>query len=104
MSELHRQNHLTDQSRGHMKIQICCISTVTRQDNGLPIEVCEEEYWIMQISAYLYPSLTKKYISNVKEAIDAKTKDATESLCLPKMNTKKPTRTNSVEMKKIVTN
>ena len=33
-----------------------------------------------------------------------KPRDATESLCLPKIKKNMPTRTNSVEMNKIVTN
>ena len=46
----------------------------TQQDTGysvvITIEVCAEENWMIQVSAYLYPSLPKKYnISNVKEAV-----------------------------------
>ena len=46
----------------------------TKQDTGytevITIEVCAEGNWLIQVSAYFYPSLSKKYnISNVKEAI-----------------------------------
>ena len=49
----------------------------TQEDTGysviVTIEVCPEGYWIIQVSAYFHPSLSKKYImSNVKEAAEIK--------------------------------
>ena len=46
----------------------------TQQDTGysvvITIEVCAEGNWLIQASAYFYPSLSKEYnISNVKEAV-----------------------------------
>ena len=61
------------------------------------IEVCAEGNWIIQVSTCFYPSLSKKvyYIKCLRDHRDTK-----ESLCLPKINTKMPTRTKSVEIHK----
>ena len=67
----------------------------------ITIEVCADGNWLIQVSAYFYPSLSKKvYYIKCKRS----RRDAMESLCLPKINTKIPTRTKTVEMNKIVTN
>ena len=67
----------------------------------ITIEVCADGNWLIQVSAYFYPSLSKKvYYIKCKRS----RRDAMESLCLLKINTKMPTRTKTVEMNKIVTN
>ena len=39
------------------------------------LEVCAERNWLIQVLAYFYPSLSKKYtISNVKQAVDMQRK------------------------------
>ena len=45
----------------------------TQQDAGysvvITIDVCAERNWLIQVSSYFHPSLSKKYISNMKEAV-----------------------------------
>ena len=44
----------------------------TQQDTGysvvITIDVCVEGNWLIQVSADFYPSLSKMYLSNVKES------------------------------------
>ena len=62
-----------DNSKTYLHFHKDCGSQ-TQKDTGysvvITIEVCAEGNWLIQVSAYFYPSLSKKYnISNVKEAI-----------------------------------
>ena len=80
MREPHPQSHVTRRPLGHVTTKRRYISTFIRPMDPklsrilatlclLRYEVCAEGNWVFQVSAYFYPSLSKKYnISNVKEA------------------------------------
>ena len=106
----HPQSHVILPFCSHMTIQKCHIFSTT--GSMLPklsrvpgfsvvitIEVCAEGNWLIQVSAYFHPLPKKVYIK-----FERSSRDATESLCSPKINTNTTTRTKNDEMNQSVIN
>ena len=110
MREPHPQSHVKHQPLGHVKTQTRYISTFIRpMDSKLSrilviLWLLRQRFAQKEIMAD--PSITLFLSFSVKKCIIylRSRRDAMESLCLPKINTKMPTRTKSVEMRKIVSN
>ena len=77
----------------------------TKESDGYSVVItiypCAEGNRLIQVSAYFHLSLSKKVYIKCERSC----RDATESLCLPKTNTKMPTRKRMMrQMSQIMTN